>query len=252
MGTWIGHLRVAERLLEHRSYLDPAYFAFGSLAPDCGRRAEDGSGFVPPKKVSHFLVEEGELATFRDLAFYRRHLSQVDKDEDLPLYSFLLGYFLHLTVDGLWHDLITVACRRDYADLIAEKGREAWWMMKDDWYGLDVQYAQANRGSLFWTEVIPFADYRACLPFQNESDLTAQMEFIKDYYADPKAELLERDRFPYLSERTMDQFVADAVRTSLEVLDRIEEADIPEGVDSSLDLLPARERTPYPPPLGEA
>ena len=36
MGTWITHLRVAEKLLEHFPGVDEVTFAFGNLSPDSG------------------------------------------------------------------------------------------------------------------------------------------------------------------------------------------------------------------------
>jgi hypothetical protein len=75
MATWIGHLRVAEHLLSSIPNLDPRNFAYGSLAPDCGRRAEDGGGFIPPKEISHCVIHERDRPIFQDLKFYRKHLA---------------------------------------------------------------------------------------------------------------------------------------------------------------------------------
>lgn len=251
MATWIGHLRIAENLLEVLPELDRAYFAFGSLAPDCGRRGQDGSGFVPPKEVSHRLKEVGDQLIFQDLLFYREFLSGVAPQNDPDRYAFLFGYFLHLTADGLWHDLVTQACRREFRSMIAEKGQEAWWMMKDDWYGLDVQYALDHPDSLFWEQIMPFDQYRAMLPFQNSEDLRDQMEFIKGFYSNPPLELIERRRYPYLSSATMDRFVEDATRLSIQILTTMQKDGIPGARNSSLGLLPADDLAPYPAPLGE-
>jgi len=50
MATWIGHLRILENLLISIPNIDSRYFAYESLAPDCGRRAE-GEGAVNPKII---------------------------------------------------------------------------------------------------------------------------------------------------------------------------------------------------------
>lgn len=186
------------------------------------------------------------------MLFYREFLSDLSPRIDRPRYSFLFGYFLHLTVDGLWHELITQACRREYRAMIAEKGNSAWWLMKDDWYGLDVQYVLDHPDSLFWEQVMPFEDYRAILPFQDEEALADQMGFIKGFYSNPPLDLIERDYYPYLSPGTMDRFVADSTSFCLRILKTLHSKGIPGSRNSTLGLLPAQELTPYPPPLGES
>ncbi|MCK5634037.1 MAG: zinc dependent phospholipase C family protein [Anaerolineales bacterium] len=251
MATWIGHLRVAERLLDSLPDLDPGCFAYGSLAPDCGRRAEDGSGFVPPKEISHCVAYEGERLIFQDLVFYRNHLAGHQKSDDTERFSFLLAYFIHLTVDGLWYELIAEASKRDYKELISEKGDEAWWIMKDDWYGLDVHHAIDNQGSLFWKEIYTLDNCRSFLPFQEHQTLEEQLGFIKGFYSNPPLDLIERSSFPYLNEATMDRFVSDATYLVQMVLDIIGKDGIPLDADCSLDLLPTELLLPYSAPLGD-
>ena len=71
----------------------------------------------------------------------------------------MLAYFIHLSLDGFWFELVARASKRDYYDLIEEKGDDAWWIMKDDWYALDVQHVAENEDSLFWTEIMPLEDF---------------------------------------------------------------------------------------------
>ncbi len=69
MGTWICHLRIAEKLLPHFPELDKTTFAFGNLAPDSGIPNETWTEFDPPKEVTHFLQKgEGE-DMIRDLVY---------------------------------------------------------------------------------------------------------------------------------------------------------------------------------------
>ena len=98
MATWIGHLRVAEGLLQHWPHLHRMGFAFGNLAPDSGVPNADWSHFDPPKEVTHFLHKgqgEGEV---RDLEFYRPYLASLSADGSAE-YAFRLGYFVHLVCD---------------------------------------------------------------------------------------------------------------------------------------------------------
>ena len=101
MATWMGHIRAAERLLEHFPELDQAAFLYGSLAPDFGRPLDEYK-FSPPKEISHYTIRPEDRTIVQDLIFYREYLDQEGIDEDLPRYSFLLGYFFHLVLDGLW------------------------------------------------------------------------------------------------------------------------------------------------------
>lgn len=54
MATWITHLRVAENILK-RFKLEENEFLAGNIAPDSGVPNENGSGFNPPKEITHWL-----------------------------------------------------------------------------------------------------------------------------------------------------------------------------------------------------
>ncbi len=116
-----------------------------------------------------------------------------------------MGYFFHLTSDGLWYEWIGRASKRDYADLLEEHEEGAWWMMKGDWYGIDVGYAQENRDCIFWKEILPLKDFPLYLEFQDRDGVRDQVERIQELYSDPPRDLLERAEFPYLSKTTMDR-----------------------------------------------
>lgn len=251
MATWIGHLRIAENLLPHIAAPDARHFALGSLAPDCGRKSEDGQGFIPPKEISHYVIHEGDRLVFEDLRFYRRYLKDLHPADDPSRHSFLLAYFIHLTVDGLWYEKVGVASKRDYANLLAERGQEAWWIMKDDWYGLDVQYVLDNPDCLFWRELMPLDKYPEFLPFQESSAINEQIDFIRGFYTNPPLDLIEKRQYPYLNEATMDRFIDDATEHVVKVLDLVGKGSLLSRANCSLDILPPSYITPYPPPLGD-
>ena len=72
MASWIVHLRIADRLLEHITGLDPAQFAIGNVAPDSGRPDEKWENFDPPGEVTHYQTPEsaGKIKVIEDLRFY--------------------------------------------------------------------------------------------------------------------------------------------------------------------------------------
>jgi hypothetical protein len=74
MGTWISHLRIAEKLLQFFPALDEVTFTFGNLSPDSGVPNADWTGFDPPKEVTHFLRKGGGEDDIHDLVFYRQYL----------------------------------------------------------------------------------------------------------------------------------------------------------------------------------
>lgn len=251
MATWIGHLRIAEKLLPHFPELDEAMFIYGSLAPDFGKPLEDGYTFYPPKEVSHYLIKPADRTIVNDLIFYREYLKGEKVREDHSRYSFLLGYFFHLVCDGLWGVWIGQACERDYAAMIEEMGDEAWWEMKDDWYGLDVQYAQDHLDSIFWTVLMKMDEPPLFLEYQDREAVGDQIKRIQKFNSDPPKELAERKAFPYLSPTTMERFIVESVAFILEYYRKLIDEGVPEGVDSYQDCFPAERFLPYDPPLGE-
>jgi hypothetical protein len=250
MATWMAHLRVAEKLLPHWPDLDPGQFAYGSLAPDFGKPLGEGK-FYPPKDISHYYLRIDDRSVFQDLRFYREYLAHDQVKRDNPRYSFTLGYFFHLVMDGLWSAWIGQASKRDNVDMIEELGEEAWWNMKDDWYGLDVQYTQENRDGIFWSQVMAMKELPLYLDFQDHDIVQAQVKRIQMLYSDPPIELAERAEFPYLSEKTLDRYVEDSAAFLLEYYRMLQENGVPDGCDTFQDLFAPERFSPYPAPLGD-
>ncbi len=116
MATWIVHLRVAESLLQTIDELDRCQFLIGNLAPDSGLPDEKWQRFEPPPEVTHFGRIGRAKWPFKDLEFYRKHLSVLGGlGKDDKEYSFLLGYFFHLVVDNLWDYHVGLPTRRKYS-----------------------------------------------------------------------------------------------------------------------------------------
>jgi hypothetical protein len=248
MGTWISHLRVAEKLLNKRTNLEPIPFTFGSLAPDSGIPNEASSKFDPPKEVTHFLYRgEGE-AHIRDWQFLERHLKGVNADTDPERYSFLLAYYAHLICDILWVKNINVTIHRDFKADFAEKGNQFWWKTKEDWYGLDILYVQDHPQSLFWRVFMVEPTPLSYVDFLPQAAINQQMERIRQFYSRPEPEWLVDRPYPYLNEPSMSRFVDNAVTAIEHILDNLE--SLPEG-SSAVSILPQELIEPFPSPLGD-
>ena len=250
MGTWISHLRIAERLLTLISHLDEVAFLYGNLAPDSGLPNTDWSAFDPPKEVTHFLRPGEDEGRINDLEFYRGYLADLDVAAG-PLYSFALGYFMHLLCDNLWSKRIGSASKRDYAQLLAERGREAWGILKDDWYGLDVLYVRDHFECSFWRVLMQTPNPPSYLPFLTEAGLHHQLDHIRRFYSQPDLAWVIGRPYPYLNETTMTRFVEDTTLALMKIWERRAQLAHLDHSPSALTLLAVEEIAPYAAPLGD-
>ena len=254
MSTWISHLRIAENLLESLPEFDLVAFACGHLAPDSGLPNADWSAFDPPKEVTHYLKKgEGE-GDIRDLDFYRTYLTGLEADEDKEKYSFLWGYFFHLLCDNLWSKQIGKASERQFATLFAEQreqGKDAFWILKDDWYGLDFRYLENHPDSLFWSVFLPNPDPPSYVSFIPTSTLHHQLEYKRSFYTSTHNDLVLDRTYPYLNEDTMNHFVEDCTASSLTVYTTLKGNANTETGATALTFLDDSQIAPYSAPLGD-
>ena len=252
MGTWISHLRIAERLLDAIPTLDEVSFTLGSLAPDSGVPVPGNDyRFEPPKEVTHFLNKGDDEGRIRDLEFYRTYVVALDPAADPARYSFGLAYFFHLIADNLWAIHMIPTHREAYAGLFEQKGGQGWWDFKRDWYDLDHKYVRDHRDSLFWRVLLDAPNPQCYFPFLVESALTTQLNHIRAFYAQPDPERVLDRPYPYLNDVTMTRYVSETVAAILSIHRYISEHGAPDDLPSSIALLPAAERAPYPPPIGD-
>ena len=253
MGTWISHLRIAENLLETFPEFDPATFACGHLAPDSGLPNADWSAFDPPKETTHYLRKgEGE-GDIRDLDFYRDYAGELGDGENRERYSFLWGYFFHLLCDHLWSKRVGAPSRRQFATLFSEQreqGKDAFWTLKEDWYGLDFRYLRDHPDSLFWRVFLPSPNPPSYVAFIPSSVLHDQLDYKRKFYETDEAGVLDRT-YPYLNEKTMTRFVDDCTSTLSAVYAALRGgADFRNGA-TALDFVDKAQVTPYASPLGD-
>lgn len=250
MGTWICHLRIAEKLLPHFPELDKVTFTFGNLAPDSGIPNETWTEFDPPKEVTHFLQKgEGEHM-IRDLVFYREHLANLNLQDDVRKYSFRLGYFTHLICDILWSKYILAATKTLCKEMIEKDALEAWGIIKDDWYGLDQLYNQSHPEGLFWQVIYKTSYPPSYLEFIKEQSLYHQFDHIRKFYGEPDPVFFIERKYPYLNEATMSRIVDDTVKSTLFILNQLKQTEF-DYLQSSSEFLPLEFMRPYEMPLGD-
>lgn len=250
MGTWICHLRIAEKLLPHFPELDKVTFTFGNLAPDSGIPNETWTEFDPPKEVTHFLQKgEGE-DMIRDLVYYREYLADLNPKDDIQKYSFRFGYFTHLICDILWMKYLNSTTKKAFQKLFEEDHLKAVGMIKDDWYGLDQLYNRIHPGGLFW-QVIHKTPYPASyLPFIKEKALYQQYDHIRKFYGEPDPEFFIKRKYPYLNEATMSRIVGDTVTATLFIVEQLKQIEF-DHLQSTAEILPLELMRPYEMPLGD-
>ncbi|MBX3064251.1 MAG: hypothetical protein KF726_14840 [Anaerolineae bacterium] len=180
MTTWIGHLRIAEQLLVENPALDEVAFTLGNLGPDSGKPNADWSEFDPPKHVTHFLREGDGEDRIHDLDFYRDYLLKVSPNEN-SVYSYYLGYFVHLLCDNLWTRWVWQASKVQFAGELAEKGNGFVWELKRDWYDLDHKYVRDHENCLFWRVLIPTPNPATVLPFIPEHAMRHSLNHIRAF-----------------------------------------------------------------------
>jgi hypothetical protein len=250
MGTWISHLRIAEKLLEHFPGVDEVIFTFGNLSPDSGIPNADWTEFDPPKEVTHFLRRgEGE-DSIHDLVFYEQYLANVKPEDDIKLYSFRLGYFFHLICDIMWAKRIGAATKRDYKELFERNPKEAIGIIKDDWYGLDQLYVRAHPESNFWSVIMANPNPPSYLPFVKDNALHQQYEHIRTFYSQPPSEWFLTLPYQYLNEQSMSRMIADSIEAILSVHEKVQGQKNLIDVKSSSNLLPEALMSPYEKSLG--
>jgi hypothetical protein len=243
MASWIVHLRIADKILEHLPDLDAGQFAIGNVAPDSGVPDERWEVFDPPPEVTHFLHKETPDATgiCQDMKFYDQYMQgQVDLQEDPQRFSFLLGYFFHLITDNLWIDRIWHPTKKSYHSDF-ENNPEFIWEVKKDWYGLDFTYVRSHPDSLFWSAFIGSRYDEEYLIYFPPKAIADKIEYIKIFYQRTDEDVDNRLRLTnhiYLNEAEMALFVDGAYRDLLRIYQAIWERGVQTaGLTSAVELL---------------
>lgn len=249
MATWIGHLRVAEKLFDMIPGFDETAFIFGSLAPDSGKPNADWSAFDPPKEITHFLQRGDGEDKIHDLTFYREYVAQA-LPNDPSFYSFVWGYFFHLLCDNLWIRLIWETTKIEWASQTAED-RQFVWVIKKDWYGLDHRYLRDHPDCSFWRVFSVMPNSPAYLPFLPEDALHQSMNYIRQGYINPSPDWFIDRPYPFLNAGSMQRYVGAAAQIIFEIYHLLLDQPDLDGKQSSLALL-SSPIAPFPAPLGDS
>jgi hypothetical protein len=252
MGTWISHLRIAEKLLLHFPNVDEVTFTFGNLSPDSGIPNADWTEFDPPKEVTHFLRKGEDEHAIHDLVYYQQYLAPIKPEEDIQGYSFRLGYFFHLICDILWAKRIWAATQEQFKPLFDKDFKRAVSLVKDDWYGLDQLYVRDHPEHIFWRVIMANPYPPSYLPFVKIEALHHQYEHIRKFYSEQEDKWFLSIPYQYLKETTMTRIVNESIEAVLIVYEKIQSMKNFDGLESSVSLLPESMLVFYKEPLGNA
>lgn len=243
MASWIVHLRIADKLLDHILGLDPAQFAIGNVAPDSGRPDENWENFDPPVEATHFQPSDsaGKIKVIEDLRFFREQMKdQVSLAEEPKRFSFLLGYFFHLVTDNLWSERIARPTHERYRQEF-ERDAGFIWEVKKDWYGLDFTYVRTHPNSLFWTTFLNARYEQEFLEYFPPGAISEKLAYIREFYqrTDPEVKSsLRLENNIYLNEAEMALFVDGAFRDLLRVYQAVWVRGEPtEGMRSAVEMI---------------
>lgn len=211
MATWITHLRVAENILK-RFKLEENEFLAGNIAPDSGVPNENGSGFNPPKEITHWLGKDTERGKSTNRikidaeAFYQQYIENKIEGLRHKERSFLIGYYVHLLTDIEWSEMHRLKQENDigYKERLDNDSnfiRE----VKQDWYGLDFSYIEKHKDNVFNTKYSKIDCVEDYIDYFGEGAFTMQMKYIQDFYKTKKEDFKPTGR--YLTMNEMNMFV---------------------------------------------
>ena len=159
----MGHLRIADQLLDRIKDLDETAFVMGNIAPDSGVPNENWTEFHPPKVVSHFKTKADDetffdVEEFCDKYFNEELIGSYSKKE----YSFFLGYYVHLLTDIDWTNDVYCGLLKAYPKEAAQDKNKLVWTAKGDWYDIDFLYLAEH------PDFRAFHIYESAVDYDNE------------------------------------------------------------------------------------
>lgn len=216
MATWIAHLRIAENILNKGYKFEPKAFIVGNIGPDSGVPNEDWSNFNPPKKITHWLGEDKKINA---KGFWDKYLNNKDAESYDELFSFKIGYFVHLLTDIEWSKLFNDKKNEIIHKEGFEKDQNFIWIIKKDWYGLDYIYLEKHPSCIFNTLFRNISNVPDYLDYFPHGAFEKQVKYINEYYLGENNET--KDNFIYLTEEEMDNFICSTTKTIDELLNEL-------------------------------
>ncbi len=219
MASWMVHLRIADRLLEHFDAPDETAFVMGNIAPDSGVPNEGWTRFEPPKYISHFKTKSDDN-TFIDIEefcsqfFNKKIIKTYSKKE----YSFFLGYYTHLLSDVEWTERVYKPLFETYPKEAAEDIYKLVWTAKADWYDLDFLYLRQH------PDFRAFSIYEKAINFDNvfmdifsRDAFENRRQYITGFYHSDNHGKLERT-YKYLAPEAAEDFVNKTVDVIIKII----------------------------------
>lgn len=212
MATWLTHFRIADKVLHSLEIEDSKALLVGSIGPDCGVSYDGGLSFVPPKRLSHWQLQEGNWGI--DLNHFFNTYLEGKLHEDKA--SFYLGYFLHLLGDIYWHEEISKPALLKYRQGVSWD-QEFLMEVKKDWYDVDRQILREHPQYPVYHHFVEIKEFpNIYLPFFPRDAFEAKIKLIADFYAmTPRS--LDRSLI-YFNQEMQDCFVDKVGKICIEEL----------------------------------
>ncbi len=214
MASWMVHLRVADRLLDHLPDVDAAAFVMGNIAPDSGVPNADWTAFDPPKSVSHFKAHPDPAGAFCAEYFN----PAVNRGYSRREYAFFLGYYVHLLTDAAWVQDIYAPFLRAHPNEAEADREKLIRAAKEEWYDLDFLYLEQH------PDFRAFSLYENTVEFRNTfMDIFSpdafedRRRYICGFYRGDEHGDLHR-RYVHLTPEQVETFVENTVETIRKVL----------------------------------
>jgi len=212
----------------------------GNIAPDCNLPNEDGTDFIPPRRVTHWM-NSGRKTADDCAEFYNKYiLSRKEYIRTREELSFLLGYYSHLITDAELQRTIRDPKRVSAAwgriKKVPELAKKAAGMPEDwdaakrllpredrmkDFFCMEREYLDAHPDSGWYTEIRGlefFPDYIDYLPKQSIP------KKIKIMYYEPTGETsaypflaFSREEYAEFVKRAID-LVVEAIKSAVEMM----------------------------------
>ena len=208
MAEWVSHLIVADRVLERIPQLSRREFCVGNIAPDCNLPNADGTDFIPPRAVTHWMQSGRKMASDAERFFSEYILAGWNAIGSREELSFLLGYYAHLLTDAelqrilrdekrvadVWKRVKAVPELRERAEGIQETWDGFKLLMPDrrermkGFTILEREYLDSHPDSGYFQEIrntVEFPDYLDYLPKGAIPAKIRMMYYMPDADEDP-------------------------------------------------------------------
>ena len=203
--TWGIHFRIADEILKHLHQIDREYFIIGNIAPDCGKRVENG--YDPPTEVTHLTKMWNKSDCNCEFIF-----ENCIKDEtEFKKKSFVAGYYTHLLTDRLYSRLISMPIEEEFGKYREHPGFSK--LVKREWYDADFKFFAENKSPAF-EDFKRYRAFKEAYPsIYKHGEIGKQMKYIVRFYKNKKPENVA---FLYTNKQDFDHFVAKASEIILE------------------------------------